>query len=59
MPAPRQAAQAAALSTAERNEIGNDPAVRAVLEFFGGTIEAIRSAPPPASEEAQDQEPND
>ena len=57
-PAPRQAAQAAALSTAERNEIGNDPAVRAVLEFFGGTIEAIRSAPPPASEEAQDEESN-
>ena len=58
-PAPKQPVQAAPLSTAERNEIGNDPAVKAVLEFFGGTIEAIRLAPPPGDEEAQDQEPKD
>ncbi len=58
-PAPKQPLQTVPLSTAERNEIGNDPAVKAVLEFFGGTIEAIRSAPPPGDEEAQDQEPKD
>ena len=58
-PAPPQVAQAAALSTAERNEIVNDPSVRAVLEFFGGTVEAIRSAPPPDEDEAQGKEPRE
>jgi len=47
---------ALSLSTAERNELANDPAVRAVVEAFGGTVDHYEVAqpmlftPPPAEE---------
>lgn len=36
----------AALSTAERTELNNDPAVKAVLDFFGGSVTDIRRQMP-------------
>ena len=41
-PANGQAPAAPRLSTADRQEVNGDPAVRAVLDFFDGSIEYIR-----------------
>jgi DNA polymerase-3 subunit gamma/tau len=40
------------LSTAEKNEIGKDPAVRAVVDLFGGQVVDIRKDDPSAGQEA-------
>ncbi|KKL24795.1 hypothetical protein LCGC14_2411770, partial [marine sediment metagenome] len=51
-PAHRQA-QAAQVSSAERNGVAKDPAVRAVLDFFEGGITDIRRDAHPAAEDEE------
>jgi len=48
--APARARPAKVLNTQERNQIAQDPAVREVLNVFGGDVVDIRKAPPPAEE---------
>jgi len=49
-PAPRRFA---GLSTAERNNIHKDPAVREVLDLFGGEVVDIRKEPPPENPDGE------
>ena len=50
-PAPRQPTQSARLSSAQRDEVANDPAVRAVMDYFQGSLFDVRLAGPPKAEE--------
>ncbi len=58
---PAPVATNAALSTAERNELNSDPAVKAVLDFFDGSVSDLRRlSPPPGQSEdeaAEEDEP--
>ena len=40
----------AAISSAQRAQINNDPAVKAVVDFFDGTVTNIRPQTPPTEE---------
>ena len=44
----------AAISSAQRAEINNDPTVKAVLDFFGGTVTNIRRETPATEEEIEE-----